>query len=521
MAIARRKPRTGRDILDLVQLWALARRNWLTLLLATILGVAVGAGISYLQPTLYSATSVGYVVVGNSSTENAGARNPAAEKAATYLPLAESRSVAETVAQELGVQSGEVSLDAKNDGVIFEITAQAPTAEGARLMADAGIRATSVAANELETMTVTGEPTDQLVVKIAPVEPALTPSRPTSPNWARNLALGLALGLLCGFGAVVLRRSLDRRVRQADEVEELTSATALGVVPTAVELASGVSLVNDSGTAAEALRQLRTNLRFVSVDTPVRSIVVTSPSQGEGKSTIAMQLAALLAESGEPTVLIDADLRRPRVAQLFGIDGAVGLTQVVAGSLTVADALVSTSQPNLSVLPAGRIPPNPSEIVGSKRMADLIAHLSETHLVIIDAAPLLPVADAGLVSAVSDGVLLVVQHGKTLREQIALATRNLDNVDAALLGFVMNQVPKKDLGAAAFGYGYSGASPRYYYAEDDGRRRPAAEVSGARQGRGRSQSTPRPRRVAADDQRVEVVDASADAVVMEPASTQL
>lgn len=509
--------------MGLWQLWALARRNWLILLVSVIAGVAAGVGVSFLQPTLYSATSTGYVVAGNSATvgDAFAGKNLAAEKAGTYLPLIQSRSVAEAVASELGIGSGEVSLAGANEGVIFRLTATASSPELAREMADAGLRATSIAANDLETLTVSGESSGDTVVRIVPVELALTPSQPVSPNWTRNLALGLALGLLGGFGLVVLRQSLDRRVRQAGDVEEIVGASALGVVPAAAELAKGVSIVGDNGAAAEALRQLRTNLRFVNVDSPVRSIVVTSPNQGEGKSTIAMQLAILLAESGEPTVLVDADLRRPRVAKLFDVDGGLGLSQVMSGSLKLTDALVATSQSNLSVLPAGRIPPNPAEIVGSKRMGSLITHLAKTHMVIIDAAPLLPVTDGGLVAAISDGALLVVQHGKTRKEQVALAARNLDNVGGNLLGFVMNQVPKKDLGAAAFGYGYSGASPRYYYAEDDGRRRPAAEVSGARQGRGRSQLTPRPRRVAADDQRVEVVDASADAVVMEPASTQL
>lgn len=458
--------------MDLLQLLGLVRRNWLTLLLATILGVATGAGVSYVQPRLYSASSTGYVVAGNSGTvgDAFAGKNLASEKAATYLPLVLSRSVAEAVAEELNVTPGSVSLNGSNDGVIFTVTATASSPDLAREMADAGIRATSIAANELETMTVSGESSGQTVVRIVPVELAKTPTNPVSPNWTRNLALGLALGLLGGFGLVVLRQNLDRRVRQVADVEEITGVSSLGVVPTAPELAQNVSLAGDTGAAAEALRQLRTNLRFVSVDSPVKSIVVTSPNASEGKSTIALQLAYLLAESGQPTVLIDADLRRPRVAKMLGVDGALGLTQVVAGSLKLGDALLETSQPKLLALPAGRIPPNPSEIVGSQRMQNVIDHLSKTHMVVIDAAPLLPVTDASLLAAAADGALLVMLHGKTRKEQVALAVRNLDKVDGALLGFVMNKVPKKDMGSVVYGYGYGSSTPLYYYGENKGRR---------------------------------------------------
>lgn len=453
--------------MDLTEIWGIVRRNWLFLLVSVAVGLGLGAGVSVLQPELYSATTTGYVVAGNSATvgDAFAGKNLAAEKAATYLPLVESRSVAEAVAKELGIDSEQVSLEAANEGVIFKITATADSPQLARDMADVGMRATSIAANDLETMTISGEGSGETVVRIVPVEMALTPTHPVSPNWKLNLALGLMLGLLGGFGLVVLQRTLDRRVRTTADVEELISAPALSVIPASPELADAGGTTVASGAAAEALRQLRTNLRFVNVDAPVRSIVVTSANQGEGKSTVAAQLACLLAEAGEPTIIVDADLRRPRVAKLFGIDGALGLTQVMAGSLKLTDALVSTAQPNLTILPAGRIPPNPSEIVGSKRMQSMIAHLAKTHMVVIDAAPLLPVTDGGLVSAIADGALLVIQHGKTRKEQVALAARNLDNVNGDLLGFVMNQVPRKDMGDTVYGYGNAVASPLYHYGD--------------------------------------------------------
>lgn len=450
--------------MDLLQLWSLVRRGWLVLLISLIAGIGLGAVFSSMQPTLYSATSTGYVVAGNSATvgDALAGKSLAAEKAGTYIPLVQSRAVAEAVAQDLGLTStGEVagSLSATANGVIFRITATASSPELAAQMADAAIRATSVAANDLETLTVSGETSGTTVVSIVPVEAAITPTQPVSPDWTRNLVIGAALGLMAGFGVVVLRHTLDRRVRRASDVEEITGASALAVVPQSKALAGTTKLPR--GPEAEALRQLRTNLRFVNVDNPPRSIVITSANEEEGKSTIAAHLAVALAQSGQATVLIDADLRRPTQAERFGIDGAVGLTQVLAGAVQLPTAAVATSTTNLLLLPAGRIPPNPSELVGSDRMRDLISHLRQNFYVIIDAPPLLPVTDGELLTVASDGAIMVVRTGKTETEQVGHAARKIELVSGTLLGVVMNMVPKNDLGMVAYGYGAGKSSYDY------------------------------------------------------------
>lgn len=186
----------------------------------------------------------------------------------------------------------------------------------------------------------------------------------------------------------------------------------------------------------------------------------------------------MLAESGQPTILIDADLRRPVQAGHFGVDGQVGLTQLLAGSVELDDVLIRTEHANLQILPAGRIPPNPSELVGSGRMQTLLAKLGETHTVIVDAPPLLPVTDAALLTVASDGAILVVQQGKTRIEQLELAARKLTQVEGTLLGVVLNMVPKKDLGEATFGYGYGSYTSSYYSKsdEDGGTRRRHGET---------------------------------------------
>lgn len=251
--------------MDLLQLWALARRHWLVLLASLLAGLALGAGVSYLQPTLYSATSTGYVVAGNAATVGdafAGA-NLAAEKAGTYLPLVESQNVAERVARDLDLESPAAvsgALSGSIDGtVIFQITATASSPDLARDMADAAIRATSAEAVALETLMPSGRSAGDSVIRIVPVQAAEMPTQPVSPNWNRNLALGMLLGGMAGFGFILLRHIFDRRVRQSADVEEITGAATLAVVPKADELVNSTSLARNMGAAAEALRQLRTS----------------------------------------------------------------------------------------------------------------------------------------------------------------------------------------------------------------------------------------------------------------------
>ena len=460
--------------MTLMQLVGLLRKNWMLLLASAMVGILLGAVVSWFQPTLYSATSTGYVVAGNSSTvgDAFAGKNLAAEKADTYLPLVQSRSVAERVAEDLGARfdrpgrRGTPRLDRRRD---LPHQGDRLLPEFAAQLADAAIRATAIEANALETLTVTGENTGYTVVTIVPVELAQTPTSPVSPNWKRNMLIGLAAwadGRPWRRGGASVAgsphpRGRRRRSRPPEPV-------ALGIIPRADELVGTVSLASNTGAAAEALRQLRTNLRFVSVDNPARCIVVTSSMEGEGKSTTAAHLASLLAESGQPTILVDADLRRPVQAGHFGVDGAVGLTEVLAGSMELEQGLVQSANKNLLLLPAGRIPPNPSELVGSGRMQSLLTRLRKTHMVIVDAPPLLPVTDAVLLTAAADGAILVVQQGKTRIEQVGLASRRLEQVEGKLLGVVLNQVPPKDLGAATFGYGYgyAGYASKYYRAEE-------------------------------------------------------
>ena len=213
---------------------------------------------------------------------------------------------------------------------------------------------------------------------------------------------------------------------------------------------------------AENFRQLRANLQFANVDEHPRIIAITSSIPGEGKTMVAMNLASTLAEAGFTVCLVDADLRRPTVAKVMGLASPVGLTSVLINQIDLMEALQSAGS-NLYVLSSGPTPPNPSEVLASSYVRDVVHSLLEkVDYVIIDTAPLLPVADGSEVAALADGTLLVARHKLTTDAQVKRAAASLARVDAKLVGVVLNRVPNRRNGE----YGYT-----YYRAEDEPRTR--------------------------------------------------
>jgi capsular exopolysaccharide synthesis family protein len=212
--------------------------------------------------------------------------------------------------------------------------------------------------------------------------------------------------------------------------------------------------------ASEAFRVLRTNLQFLGLDKPIRSILVTSGTPGEGKSTIAANLAVAFAQTGASVCLIDGDLRRPMVAKLFGLDNWTGLTSALIGQAGLDTALRPTAVPGLSVMTSGPIPPNPAELLGSGRMAKLIQELSERfEMVLVDTPPVLAVTDAAVLAPKVDGVLMVARAGQVARQQVARAKEALEAVKANVLGVVLDGVEPQ---------GREGYYYYYYYQSHDG-----------------------------------------------------
>ena len=207
---------------------------------------------------------------------------------------------------------------------------------------------------------------------------------------------------------------------------------------------------------AESFRVLRTNMQYVEVDHDQKVFAITSSVPGEGKTTTAINLALTLALTNQRVALVECDLRRPLIAKRLGIDGAVGTTSVLIGKVAMHEALQTVGDGKLQVLACGPIPPNPSELLQSKAMENLLTQLREEFdIVLLDAPPLLPVTDAALLAAETDGALVVVRHGKTTKDQLTHALERLEAVDAKPLGLVFNMVPARRAGGGSYSYTYS------------------------------------------------------------------
>lgn len=466
-------------ILDLIRL---LRRSWLSVAVGLMIGLILAAAYTLTRPTTYVAESRGVVVAGSTISvgDTMSGDTVTVSRASMYASLVNTSAVAQradrTLASQGITRDGTVTATASEGSPFINVTAQAPTARDAQALANATLSALRVEALRLETFGRTqGRETSEeqmrgmTSINVLAYEPAALPSSPVRPGVIRNLILGGLAGAILGGLIAFGRRALDARIRSQEQVELLTGKAVLGVVPEtkSLKVRKGQASKRVSGAAGEALRQLRTNLRFVSVDAPPRSVVVTSPAPGDGKSTIAAQLARLMAAAGQPVVLIDCDLRRPTQGDQFNVDSGVGVTQVLAGDVLLEEALVESGTRGLQILPAGRIPPNPSELVGSNAMHRLIERLAADHMVIIDAPPVLAVTDGALLSAAADGTILVTRLGRTHRAALEQSTKLLDQTKARLLGVVLNAASKRSLTDSAYSYtGYTGYYKDYYAAAE-------------------------------------------------------
>lgn len=449
-------------------------RNLLLLVVVTVIGAAAGYGFSFTKPEVYAASALGYVSAGaqtdeegNLLAQSSGNMDLQYQKAQSYLPLFSTRAVGQNIVDELGLQSspdavaGSLSVGLDPNAPIITVTAVADSPEQASTIANAAVEAAAVEARALETG---GNEDVPLAVQLVPYQTAVVPGAPVSPDRKRYLAVGAAAGLLLALAVAWLRDRNDSRIRTAEDLASAVDLPLLATLPDSKDLQRGKAGLLGEPTAfaaRESIRRLRTNLRFVDVDEPPRSIVVTSGAPGEGKSMVAGNLARVMARSGQPTLLIDADLRRPMVADQFGVDGAVGLSQLLAGTVSVEDAAQPSSVPLLTLLPAGQVPPNPSELLGSRRMNELIGELSRRYFVVIDAPPVLAVTDAQLLARHADGAILVAVAGRTRALGLSRSVDAIRDIGAKVHGVVLNRASTSRFTRFAYGdaeYGYNAYS---------------------------------------------------------------
>lgn len=303
-------------------------------------------------------------------------------------------------------------------------------------------------------------------------EAANPPSSASSPRVLRNTAVGAFLGILLGVGLALLFERLDRRLRDPKEVEEMFARPILGAIPDSRTLArAGPAQSTLKAREAEAFRMLRANLRYFDIDRDVESVLVTSAASGDGKTTVAWNLAVAAAAAGGKVLLIEADLRHPGLANSLGLRGSAGLSTVLAGDadleetvqeIPVQEQANGRSVRTVEVLLAGPLPPNPSDLLESDRMREIIAAAERSHdLVVVDTPPTSVVSDAIPLIKQVGGVIVVARVGKTTREAALHLRNQLRNLDARVFGIVVNAVGSdSDSYGYAYGYGYAGDGGR-------------------------------------------------------------
>lgn len=436
------------------------RASWWMPVAGAFLGAALGLTLSWAQTPLYTSTTQLFV-----STTDAGSTSDfvqgselSQQRVASYAQLLMGQRLAARVVETLQLDASPQELTESieatpvSETVLIDVTVTDPSPQRAQDIARALGSEFSAMVGEFESR---GGERDAPIEVFVAEDPEL-PTEATSPKTARTTAVVLVLGALAGVGAALARRRFDRSVTDADAAADLAQAPVIGTVAADRSVPAGPVAVKGPPTrVAEDFRRIRTNLQFLSVDEPPKVVMVSSALPDEGKTTLTANLALMLTDAGRTVTVIEADLRRPRLTRFLGMVGGAGLSNVLAGSASIDDVLQPYEDGRLSVLGAGPTPPNPGELLASSHMAAVIEKLrGRSDYVLLDAAPLLPVADSAGLAVHTDGALLAVRYGRTRADQLEQAATALEQVGSRALGVVLNFVPPRADTAAAYGYGY-------------------------------------------------------------------
>jgi capsular exopolysaccharide synthesis family protein len=436
--------------------------RWRIIALSLLAVIAAAAIQTMLTPAMYTASAKIFLSAKDPVSTGGNEKPTYAIQAGdlnTYLDVLTSPAVTDPLRQRIGLPpgaplglSGEVS-QTSNMMTITSVGGDPQLA--ARIANEAGPVLADVAKRFSPLLASSGQD-----VNSEAISPATVPGEPTSPNAKRNLMLGALLGLALGVGLALLTHSLDTKVRDEEDIKALSRRPILGDIPL-VKAAKGgllLSVENDPhGRHAESIRRLRTNILFVDVTTGGHSFVVTSSVPGEGKTTTTVNLALAMADAGSKVLLIDGDLRNPSVASTMGLDGSFGLTTLLLGHAEPDDVIQRWRQSTLYVLPAGPVPPNPSELLGSEPMEQLFGKLAhEFDFILFDSPPVVPVIDAVLINKLTHGLIMVVGAERTRKKDLTSAIHSLETVEAPVAGFALNMVPSSSSTAHRYGYyGYN------------------------------------------------------------------
>lgn len=439
----------------------LGMRWWWLLALGAVVAGGSAYGVSQLITPIYRADVT--LLVNQTQTPGTIAYNDiltSERLTMTYRELIVKRPVLSEVIDTLGLPmtyDGLASIthvDVVADTQLLRLSAEHPEPAQARLLANA-IARVFIDSNEEEGLTRPGT--------VSIVEPAATPTSPISPRTTLNSVIGALAGLFIAGALVLMYEYLDDTVKSAEDVEAAAGLPTLGGVARFPRSRgfSGLVITSSRRTAAaEAYRVLRTNVRFSTLDESTQAILISSANPGEGKTTTVANLAVAIAQTGQRVIAVDSDLRRPSLHRIFGLGNGAGLTSAL---LTAEPKLSRFLQPtefdNLSVLTSGPLPPNPSELLSSRRMDAVVEALrGEAEIVLFDSPPVLAVADPSILAAKVDGTILVVDAGRERAAALSRAGEALSRSKTKVLGVVLNKVTERSHGYYYAYYHYAPAT---------------------------------------------------------------
>ena len=441
------------------------RSRWITVCVTALVPILGAVAYTLVQTPMYQASTRLFVstTAGKSVSDLYSGNRLSVDRVLSYTQLLTGETLAQRTIDRLDLDmdaptvAARITAKSKPNTVLIDVGVLDPSPIRARDIANALSDEFVAMVSELETPSTGATPEARVIVE----QRASIPGAPVVPNKKRNLALGILFGAMLGVGLALLRDQLDNTIKNPETLEEVTGTGVVGYIPFDKKLSTDhtIAFDTDNGASAEAFRKLRTNLQFLAVDNPPRLIVVTSSSPSEGKSTTAINIALALAEAEHNVVVVDGDLRRPRLGKYLDLVGSVGFSTVLSGGVPLDDVLQKTKFSNLTALTSGPIPPNPSELLGSMAAKKMFSDLrAKFDYVIVDSSPLLAVTDGAILAADADGTIVAVRAGKTKRDQLAHAIGMLRDVDAKLLGAVFTMLPTRGSGSYSYNYYYYGGS---------------------------------------------------------------
>lgn len=471
-----------RGSVDLRQFLGILLARWRFIAVIVGLGITATVGLVLATPQTYASQATLFI-----STPSTGVLDPyqatltAQQRAQSYANLAKDTEVLQAAAERLNAGlsarqlSHQVETSVVKDTLLLRVDARASSPvlaqQIATVMSDEIIRLVK----NLETPSDSEIPAP-IIARVA--GKASLNQHAVAPNVPLDLMTGLALSILAGLAGALIRNVLDTSVRTSEDVEQITGNALIGTLPFDANVREHPLSSDDaSGSLAEAFRVLRTNLQFADLDATRQSrqmLLVTSALPDEGKTFVATNLAIALAKGGRSVLLLDADMRNPQMADLLGLENSVGMITVLLGRATLEQATQEHSS-GVRFLATGPQPPNPAEVLDTQSMRDFLLQLRNMYeVVIVDAPPLLPVADAAILLTEVDGALLLARYGTTGREQLRQAVARIQAVGGRLFGTILNRTPRRTAGK--YGYGYEYGYGGYGYGTD-------AKQSSSRRGR--------------------------------------